>query len=157
MAETVLRHKAIFCSVDYWSIPQKTVVVPAAAADQTLPDVVVAILPVGMTVVKATAMFKFRSLTNAGLANKLAGVQQIQIQKGGAGGFVDAIDFVDDQFLVTAAAVDAPGDVVIGILNVVAKVDGNGTYNFQWDEAVADVAGLTFNDVQMGLRIWYSL
>ena len=144
-------------SVDYWSIPKLSVVIPSVAADQTLPDVVVADLPAGITVVKATAIFKARSISNAGAANKLSGAQQIQIQAGGAGGFVDAIDFVDDQFTVAAAAVDAPGDVVIGLINVVAKVTGNATYNFQWDEAVADVANLTFNDVQIGLRVWYSV
>ncbi len=145
------------CSVDYWSIPQKTVVVPAVAADQALPDVVVATLPAGITVVKVAAIFKFRSLTNAGAANKLAGDQQIQVRTDAPGAWADCIDFVDDQFLVAAAAVDTPGDAVIGDLNVAATVIGNDTYNFQWDEAVADVADLTFNDVQVGLRIWYSV
>lgn len=147
----------MLCSVDYWSVPQLSVVVPGGAANQALPDVVVAALPAGVTVVKATSIFKFRSLTNAGAANKLTNGQHIQIQKGGAGGYADAISLIDDQFTVAAAAVDAPGDVIVGDHNVVAKVTGNDTYNFQWTSAVADVAGLTFNDVQMGLRIWYSV
>ena len=144
-------------SLDYWSEPQLSVVIPAAAANQALPDVVMSVLPAGATVVKANGMIKFRSLTNAGAANKLFGAQHIQIQKGGAGGYADCISLIDDQFTVAAAAVDTPGDVVIGDHNVVAKVDANATYNFQWTSAVADVAGLTFNDVQMGLRIWYSV
>ena len=144
-------------SVDYWSVPQLSVVVPAGAANQALPNVVLDILPAGATVVKATAMFKFRSLTNAGAANKLNAAQHIQIQKGGAGGYANAISLIDDQFTIAAATVDAPGDVVIGDHNVVAKVTAADTYNFQWTSANADVAGLTFNDVQMGLRIWYSV
>lgn len=144
-------------SVDYWSIPQLSVVVPAGAATQTMPDVVVAALPAGITVIKATAMFKFRSITNAGAVNMLNGAQHIQVQKGGAGGFADAISLITDQFTIAAATVDAPGDVVVGDHNVVAKVDGNATYNFQWTSACADVAGLTFNDVQVGLKIWYSV
>jgi hypothetical protein len=47
--------------------------------------------------------------------------------------------------------------VIIGDHNVVAKVTGNDTYNFQWTSANADVANLTLNDVQMGLRIWFSV
>lgn len=144
-------------SMDFWSVPQISVIVPAGAANQAMPDVVVAALPNGMTVVKATPMFKFRSISNAGAANKLSGAQHIQIQKGGAGGYADAISLIDDQFTIAAAAVDAPGDVVVGDHNVVAKVDGNATYNLQWTNANADVAGLTFKDVQMGIRIWYSV
>lgn len=143
-------------SMDFWSIPQKSVILPAGAATQTLPDVVVAALPNGMTVVKATAMFKFRMLDNAGAANKLNGDQHIGIQKGGAGGFADAISLVDDQFGIAAATREG-GDVVVGDHNVVAKVDANATYNFQWTSANADVANLTFFDLQMGLRIWYSV
>ncbi len=147
----------ILCSIAYWSVPQLTVVVPAGAANQALPDVVMDIMPASAVVVKAMAIFKYRSLTNAGAANKLNGAQHIQIQKGGAGGYADAISLIDDQFTVAAAAVDAPGDVIIGDHNVVAKVTANGTYNFQWTSANADIAGLTFNDVQIGLRIWYSV
>jgi hypothetical protein len=149
--------------IDYWSLPQLSVVIPAVAANQALPDVVVDTLPNDLIlgnppkVVKAQAMIMFRSLTNAGAANKLSGGQHIQIQKGGAGGYSNAISFVDDQLTIAAGAVDAPGDVIIGDHNVVAKVTGNDTYNFQWTNAVADVAGLTLNDVQVGLRIWYSI
>lgn len=151
------RQARVLVQADYWSIPQLSAVVPAIAANQALPNVVVADLPAGITVVKATAIIMFRSISNAGAANKLSGAQHIQIQKGGGGGFNDAISLVDDMFTIAAATVDAPGTAVIGDHNVVAKVDGNATYNFQWTAALADVAGLTFNDVQVGLRIWYSL
>jgi len=141
--------------VDYWSVSQLTVVLPAGAANQALPDVVVGDLPTGITIVKATALIKFRSLTNTGAANKLSGVQHIQVQKGGAGGYADAISLIDDMLTIAAAAVDAPGDVIMGDHNIVAKVTANDTYNFQWTNALADVANLTLNDVQTGLRIWY--
>jgi len=141
-------------SMDFWSVPQISVIVPIAAATQPLPDVVVD-RPAGATVVKATAMFKFRMLDNAGAANKLTNAQHIQIQKG-AGAFADAISLVEDQFGIAAAAREG-GDVVIGDHNVVATVDTDETYGFQWTDAIADVAGLTFNDLQMGIRIWYSV
>ncbi len=143
-------------SMDFWSVPQISVVVPAGAANKPLPDVVVAGLPGGMTVVKATAMFKFRMLDNVGAANALNGDQHIGIQKGGGGGYDPAISLVADQFGIGAATREG-GDVVVGDHNVVAKVNGDATYNFLWLLANADVANLTFNDVQMGLRIWYSV
>lgn len=148
--------KQLFC-IDYWSLPLLSVVIPAVAANQALPDVVVANIPTGAVVVQAIGLMKFRSLTNAGNANKLAGDQHVQIQKGGAGGYADCISLVDDELTVAAAAVDAPGDVIIGNHNVVAKVTGNDTYNFQWTDAVADVANLTLNDVQTGIRVWYQV
>jgi len=147
------RNRQLF-SIDFWSVPQVSVVVPIAAANQALPSVVVDI-PAGVTVVKATAMFKFRMLGNAGAANKLTNAQHIQIQKA-AGAFADAISLVDDQFGIAAATREG-GDVVIGDHNVVATVDADETYGFQWTNAIADVAALTFYDVQTGLRIWYSV
>ena len=111
--------------------------------------------PAGVTVVKATAMFKFRMLDNAGAANKLNGAQHIQVKKG-AGAFADAISLVADQFGIGEATREG-GDIVIGDHNLVATVDEDETYGFQWTAANADIAGLTFNDVQVGLRIWYSV
>jgi len=147
----------ILCSMDFWSIPQTSVVLEVAPATETLPDVVVTGLPVGAVVVKATAMFKFRMLGNTGAANALDGDQHIGIQKA-AGAFVTAISLVDNQFTIGAATREG-GDVIIGDHNVVATcpVDVDATYGFEWTNAHADVADLTFYDLQVGLRIWYSV
>ncbi len=143
----------ILIPMDFWSIPQKSVVIPAGALTQPLPDVIVADLP--GTVVKATAMFMFRMLDNAGAANKLTNDQFIQIQKG-AGAFVNAISLVADQFGIAEATREG-GTLVVGGLNVNTTVDADATYGFQWKDAVADVAGLTFTDLQVGIRVWYSI
>jgi len=138
--------------MDFWSVPQEEVAIPAGAADQPLPSVVVADLPPDATIVRAIAMFKFRIVENSnGAANKLAGAQEIQIA-----GSVDAINFVADQFSIAATTREG-GDVIIGAIDIATTVTGNDTYAFHWDEAVADAASLLFNDVQVGLRIWYSL
>ena len=73
-----------------------------------------------------------------------------------AGGFVDAISLDDNMFGIAAATREG-GDVVIGDHNIVAEVDGDATYNFQWTASLVDVANLKFNDVQVGLRVWYSV
>jgi len=143
--------------VDFWSVPQEEVSVPAAAADQSLPDVTVAGLPTGAIVVRAIAVFKFRMIenTNAG-ANKLSGAQEIQVRDDTPGAWADCINFVDDQFGIAGSTREG-GDVILGAIDVSSTVDGNDTYNFQWDEAVADLAALNFNDVQTGIRVWYRL
>lgn len=148
---------AMVFSMDFWSNPQEEVAIPAVAADQALPDIVVANLPAGAIVARAVLMFKFRVVenTNAG-ANKLNGAQDIQIRDDTPSAWIDAINFLDDMFGLPASTVQG-GDVFIGDIDVSGTVDGNDTYNVQWDEALADLAAINFNDVQVGLRIWYRL
>lgn len=137
----------------WFSPSQISVTLTAAAGDKALPSVV---LPnIAGTIVSVYVGFKFRMVenTNAG-ANKLNGAQDIQVQKA-AGAFADCINFVDDQFGVAASTREG-GDCIIGNINIVGTVDVfNATYNFQWDEAVADLANLVFNDVQIFLIISY--
>ena len=143
--------------MDFWSLPQEEVYVTNAAGDKSLPSVTVADLPAGATVIRAIAMFKFRSCEEVSSGvNKLSGAQEIQVKETAAGAYIDAINLVDDQFTLAADAREG-GDVFIGAIDVTGEVDGNGTYDFQWDEALADADGIKFNDVQCGLRIWYSI
>jgi hypothetical protein len=140
--------------IDFWSNPQEEVAIPAVAADQSLPDVTVSGLPTGCTVVRAVAMFKFRAIEEtSGGANKLSGAQDIQVRTDAPGAWADAINFLDDMFGLEASAREG-GDLFIGDIDLSATVTGNDTYNFQWDEAVADAASIAFNDVQTGLRVW---
>jgi hypothetical protein len=144
-------------SMDFWSTPQEEVQLTNVAGDKSLPDVAVADLPAGAVVVRAIAMFKFRMIENTNAAaNKLNGAQEIQVRLSPAGAWTDAINFVDDQFGIAGTTREG-GDVCIGAIDVAAVVNANATYNFQWDDAVADLANLQFNDIQVGLRIWYSV
>jgi hypothetical protein len=147
----------VLCQVDFWSTPQEEVAVTNVAGDKSLPSVVVADLPAGATIVRAIAMFKYRVIENTNVAaNKLSGAQEIQVNDSAATGWVDGINFVDDQFGMAASTIQG-GDVFIGAIDIASRVDGNDTYSFQWDEATADLANIQFNDVQTGLRIWYSI
>lgn len=150
--------------LDFWSNPQEEVQLGDAAATIVLtPTVTVADLPAGAVVVRAIAMFKFRMIenTNAG-ANKLNGStvaatsQVIQVNDSGGTGYIDAINFIDDQFGLAATTRES-GDVCIGSIDVATRVDGNDTYTFRWLLSKADLDNLNFNDCQVGLRIWYSV
>ncbi len=139
-------------SMDFWSLPQEEVALTIAAGDKALPSVTVADLPGGATIVRAIAMFKFRMVENhtyAG-ANMLDGAQEIQVAAS-----VDAINFVNTQFTLAESTREG-GDVIIGIIDIAATVNANGAYAFHWDLAKALQTGINFNDVQMGIRIWYS-
>ncbi len=152
----------VFC-LDFWSDPQEAVVIPAVAGNLALPDVTVADIPNGATVVRAIAMLKFRVIENTnGAANKLNGAtvaatsQVIQVRDDTPSAYIDAIKFVDDQFGIAASTREG-GDVLIGSIDVSGTVDGNDTYNFQFLQALADLASLEMNDVQTGLRVWFKM
>lgn len=141
--------------LDFWSVSQECVIIPAAAADQSLPSVVVSGLPSDCTILRVVAMFKFRKVENTNAAaNALSGAQEIQVNDAAATGWLDAINFIDNQFTIPATTPEG-GDVVIGAVDIKVIVDGDDTYSFQWDEAVADLATIEFNDIQMGLRVWF--
>ncbi len=140
-------------TMDFWSLPQEEVALTVAAGDKALPSVTVADLPGTVTIVRAIAMFKFRMVENHTYAgeNSLDGAQVIQVATS-----VPAINFVTGQFTIAETTREG-GDVVIGIIDIAATVNANGAYAFHWDDAKALQTGINFNDVQMGIRIWYSV
>jgi len=141
--------------MDFWSVPVEEVIVTNVATNRALPDVVVAGLPGGVTVRRAVALFKFRIVAEKSSGvNKLNGAQEIQVRDSTPSAWMDAINFVDDLFTLDADQREG-GDAIIGAIDVSAIVDGNDTYNLQWENALADGNSLNFNDVQVGLRIWF--
>jgi len=149
----------VLCVMDFWSDLREEVAVTGAQSTIALSPVTIADLPAGATIVRAIALFKFRVVENifAGV-NRLdaAAALPIQVDDGAATGYVTAIDFVDDAFTL-AASIREGGDIIIGDNNIAARVDGNDTYPFRWLNAKADQNNIQFNDVQVGLRIWYRI
>jgi len=154
------RDRQLF-SMDFWSDLVEEIVVTGAQATPAIAggNVVVADLPAGATIVRAIVMMKFRMVENTNVgANKLdaAAPLPMQVDDVANTGWLSCIDFVDDAFSLAASTREG-GDVIIGDINVAARIDGNDTYDFQWLNAKADLANIQFNDVQMGIRIWYSV
>lgn len=154
-------------SMDFWSDLKEEVQLDGdVAATIALGAVTIADLPAGATIVRAIAMFKFRMVENihATIANKLDGAtvantsQVIQVADDTPGTYYDAINFVDDQFSIAAVTREG-GDVLVGSVDIAGagKVDANDGYLFRWLLALADEDYLNFNDVQVGIRIWYSV
>lgn len=154
----------ILCAMDFWSdLIEQISLDGDTAGDHTLPPVAVGDLPTNATIIHAYLMFKFRMIenTHAETANGLDGAtsantsQVIQIDKE-TGSYIDAINFVDSQFTIAAATREG-GDVIIGSIDIATEVDANTTYEIKWLQALAKEDLLNFNDVQMGIRIWYEL
>jgi len=142
--------------MDFWSLPQEEVQLTSGAGDKTLPDVTVAGIPTGATITRVVALLRFRVIENtfAG-GNSLSNAQEIQVRDDSPSAWADAINFVDGMFAFTAASREG-GLILEGAIDIKATVDGNDGYNFQWDEAIAAQNNLQFNDVQVGLRIYFT-
>lgn len=142
--------------MDFWSDLDDVIDLPVGPTDTALPSVVVSGLPAGVTLDRVVAILKVRAIenTNAGGPNAIDGAQVIQVQKG-AGAWATAINLADNQWTVAASTREA-GDVLIGDNDIKATVDGDATYNFQFDAAAVDLASLRLNDVIVGLRFYFS-
>jgi hypothetical protein len=150
-------------SIDFWSDPLEEVQIDAAGITVPLPGLTVAGLPDGAIPVRAVAMFKFRMVGNTNAAaNKLSGgtvantSQVIQVRNDTPGAWVDGINFVNGQYGLDASTREA-GDVCIGSVDISSILIGNGGYEFQWLLGRADLDFITFNEVQTGIRVWYSI
>ena len=147
---------------DFWSEPVEEIQINAAGVTVTLPSVIIDGIPVGAAILRAIAMFKFRMVENTNAAaNKLNGAtvpgisQVIQVRDDTPGAWINAINFTDDQFSLEGQTREG-GDVCIGSKDISDIVDGNEGYEFQWLLARSDLDFINFNDVQMGIRVWYT-
>ena len=148
--------KSLVTPVDFWSIADDVIDLPAAATDVNLPDVVVSGLPTGIALVRVVTILKVRAIenTNAGGSNAINGAQYIQVRKS-SGSWVNAINLPDNLWTVAVSTREA-GDVLIANIDVKATMDGDGTYNFKFQNALVDLASLRLNDVLVGLRFYFS-
>ena len=146
--------KQYYC-LDFWGDYQEEVQITTVATDISLPSVTVSNLPSSINIVRVVGMFKCRMIENTNAtANKLSGSQNIQVRKATTGTWTNAIGLVDDLFGIAALTRES-GDVLIGGTDISGEVSSNNAYNTQWASALADVGNLNFNDVQVGLRVWY--
>lgn len=137
------------------SAMQATVVLPAVAANVSLPSVTIpaADLPANLTITHVRAAIKWRKqVESSGSANAVNGAQQIQVRADTPGTYIDAITIADNS-LSTGASATEGGDLLYGDSDVSSEVDGADTYEFQWENAAVDGASLTLHDVQTFLII----
>lgn len=149
----------IVSSMDFWGdITEELQLTSVLQANLAFGgNVVIAGIPAGATITRVVVMFLWRALenTHATIANKLQGAQNIEVNFAG-GAFIDAIALADDLFGV-AIATREMGSALLGAIDVKATVTGNGTCTFRIDAARADQNNLQFNDLQMGIRVYFTV
>lgn len=128
------------------------IVLPAVAATQSLPSVVVS-LPSEVDIARIIAALGWRKqVDSSGAVNRLDGDQQIQVRSDAPGTWTDAIK-VSDNALHTDVSATEGGLLLFGTADLIAEVDESDTYEFQWLSALVDGASLTLYDVQTFLIV----
>ena len=155
-----------FSFIDFWSAPEDIITITDGAADLTFPDVVVAGLPTGLTAERVVLILTARAIFDTSGAdnyiNAAAKTLRIKVSTGAWGADdIVAITFAQNS-LYTVASSKESGPVIIGVANLSAVVNANGTYNVRSDQTnradaiVALGANLVLYDVQTGIRVYYS-
>jgi len=161
--ETILARKSPF--IDFWAHPSADkVTIDSSAADIAFPDIVVAGLPSGLTLVRVVFILAIANLKDTSAADNYinAASKSIRVKLStGAWGTDDIIALtLDNQALYTKASAERGGPVLIGP-DIKATVTGNGTWNVQSDEAARGDAlvslgdDLELYDVSVGLRYFF--
>lgn len=155
----------IVCKMDFWSNQDNVVTLTAGGETGTvsLPDVVVAGIPANTTIIRVVALLKIGLIrdTSGSDNNVDVATGHVEVQKGGSGGYVTAIDIPNSSWsIIVANSSERGGDGIIGDNdlgpNGENKVDGNGTYNFQFDD-IGAIGDLELHDVLVGLRIFFTV
>jgi hypothetical protein len=144
---------------DFWSDIADVINLPSLADDTPFPSITVAGLPDSISITRVILILKVRAIENTSAnANAVNGDQVIQVKKDSeawsAG--VTAINMVATMWAIDAATREA-GDVVLGDNDIKIKVDGNGTYDIQWADALVYYDNLQLNDIQVGFRIFWEV
>ena len=142
--------------MDFWSDVDDAVTVDSAAADENLPSIVVEDIPAGATIDRVVGMFKYTARTDSSSAeNYVEAAQIISIDSDVARTSVVTMINLPTGSLQVDADKKEGGDVIIGDNDVSAEVTGNATYYVTWE--LADVHGndMVFQDVQVGVRIYF--
>jgi len=148
----------LMSSLDLWSSYSTQIQLNTIMGDKPLPSITIAGLPSGATVVRAIMMLKYRTLENTNAAvNGVSGAQNIQAEKEVNGSWVTGIALGGGECSVPASTRET-GDVMMGMDDISAQVPANGAVlNFKWANGLAAQNNLNFNDVQIGLRIWFTV
>jgi len=144
--------------LDLWSAYSAQIVLTTSTGDKPLPSITITGLPAGMIVTRAVMMFKYRTIENTNAAvNSVSGAQNIQAQKAVGGSWVTGIALGGGECSVPASTRET-GDVMMGTDDISSQIPVNGALlNFQWASGKAAQNSLNFNDIQIGLRIWFTV
>jgi hypothetical protein len=140
---------------DFWSQYAPQVQLTTVTEDKALPEITIEGLPAGAVIIRARMLCKFRILENTSAnLNSLNGAQNIQARKQIDGDWITGIALAGGEMAVQAST----RDVLLGTQDIASQIPASGgQVDLRWANARATQDNLNFNDVQVGVRIWYGI
>ncbi len=152
--------ETIYFADEFWSKPHSNINMSASATDVNLNDIVVNNLPSGITIRFVFGiMIVNRVNTTQNNDRYITGVQFIRIKEAAGAWDVDDIDLIDLPARTVSARMSSSqgGCLIPGTYDVKSVVDGDGTYNIQWEDIDSNAADWTINSLIVGLKVYWSL
>jgi hypothetical protein len=146
--------------MEFWSDLDASVALSTSTTNVALPNVIVAGIPSGATIIRAIGMLHQRhTVDTSGAINGLAAAAVVNVKKStGAWGTDDValINFPANTWY-TAASSRSDGRLFVGDNDAASEVDGNATYNLRFNgNAYAKGFVLAFIDIAVGLQVYFT-
>lgn len=151
----------VMYSMSFLSPQDDLITITNGAQSLNLPNLVIADIPANASIVRVIAFLKVGSLIDTSGANNAinnANTDMTVDADPAYGSTVTAINIPNSSWLVTfAISQGRGGDVIVGDQDVAAEITGNGTFYARLENAQADGNNLILEDVQWGVKVYFTL
>jgi len=146
--------------MEFWGDVDDIITLTTTTTNVDLPNIVVADIPSGATIIRVIGMIRMRALNNiAAVVNAINGAAAMHIKKlTGTWGVDDVVLMnIPDNIWSTSASTKEGGMLIEGNIDVASVVDGNGTYNLRFNGNIfVDANNLELIDVDVGLKVYFT-
>lgn len=147
-------------TMEFWGDVDDIITLTTATTNTNLPNVAVADIPAGATIIRVIGMIRMRAMNNTNaVANAINGANVIKVMKSGGSWGVDDVDLINipDNIWSTAASTKEGGMLIEGDNDAASEVDANATYNIRFNGNIfVDGNNLELIDVDAGLKVYFT-
>lgn len=147
-------------TMEFWGDVDDIITLTTATTNTNLPNVAVADIPAGATIIRVIGMIRMRAMNNTNAAvNAINGANVIKVMKSGGAWGVDDVDLINipDNIWSTAASTKEGGMLIEGDNDAASEVDANATYNIRFNGNIfVDGNNLELIDVDAGLKVYFT-
>jgi len=145
--------------MEFWGDVDDIITLTTATIDINLPNIVVADIPAGATIIRVVGMIRMRAMNNTNAAtNAINGANAIKVKKSTGAWATDDVDLINivDNVWSTAASTKEGGMLIEGDNDAATEVDENATYNLRFNGNIfVDGNNLELIDVDVGLKVYF--
>lgn len=151
----------VLYQMSFLSPQDDEIIITIGSQNLNLPNLVIADIPANAQIVRVIGFLKVAAIKDSSGANNAINNANMDLAVDADpayGSTVTAINIPDNSWLVTFAISQARGgDVIVGDQDVAAEITGNGTFYARLENAQADGSNLILEDVQWGVKVYFTL